>query len=265
MNDHSLLVSSSAPRVSFFDVGKGDCILVQSGGTSILIDTGYDKTVDAVVSRLRLCGVQCIEHLILTHYDRDHVGGVGGIARAFKVGTVFLPGYVGSDKNYHTLTQTIEGLKLNARPTTGEQHIAFGEYTLSLYPSTVAYVPGSKGKEGNDNDMSLVAAFSGNGHSYLFAGDMEKEGIEAYLKRALGRFDVVKMPCHGRRFSSTDEFIGDTRPGIAVITDSEDEPADKKTLKQLKEAGAEVYRTSVHGTIVVQAEKAGCYSVSVTT
>ena len=61
--------------VSFIDVGKGDCILLQSGQSAALIDTGYDRTSGEVISFLRKKGVGHLEFLIITHYDRDHVGG----------------------------------------------------------------------------------------------------------------------------------------------------------------------------------------------
>ena len=66
-------------RVSFIDVGKGDCILLQSGQSAALIDTGYDRTSNGVLSFLRGRGVDRLEFLIITHYDRDHVGGIRAI------------------------------------------------------------------------------------------------------------------------------------------------------------------------------------------
>jgi beta-lactamase superfamily II metal-dependent hydrolase len=60
----------------------------------------------------------------------------------------------------------------------------------------VTYVPGGKGEEGNDNDLSLVAALTSGNDSYLFTGDLQKDGIEAYLEHSLGQFDVLKVPHH---------------------------------------------------------------------
>ena len=63
-------------RMTTVDVGKGDCILVQAGASSVLIDTGYENTSSKVVSYLRGQGVSRIDYLVVTHYDRDHVGGL---------------------------------------------------------------------------------------------------------------------------------------------------------------------------------------------
>ena len=248
-------------RVSVIDVGKGDCILLQSGSSAALIDSGYADTANKVLSYLRAQGVKNLDFIVLTHYDRDHIGGVGPIAEELPVGEVYLPGYEGSDKNYRTLMAAIERLGLSTRQVTKDLSLKLGDAKLDLFPSSVKYVPGKGGDEGNDNDMSLVASLISGNDSYLFAGDLEKEGIEAYLDKRHGHFDVLKMPHHGQRCSLTDELLEDVQPKIAVITDSSDDPADKKTLKLLDEIGADTYSTSKSGTIVIQGDGAGNYSV----
>ncbi|MBQ9006069.1 MAG: MBL fold metallo-hydrolase, partial [Atopobiaceae bacterium] len=60
-------------RVSFVDVGKGACILLQAGGAAALIDTGYEESADEVVDYLRAQGVGRLSWVVVTHYDRDHV------------------------------------------------------------------------------------------------------------------------------------------------------------------------------------------------
>ena len=249
--------------VSFIDVGKGDCILLQAGDSAALIDAGFDDTSDAVLSYLRACGIDHLDYLVITHYDKDHVGGLRAIGTAVPIGKLYLPGYEGSDKNYRTLKDAIGSLGLASQQVVAELPLPLGDAVLSLFPSDVDYVPGRGGSEGNDNDVSLVASLTCGGDSYLFAGDLEKEGIATYLALGgHGRFDVLKVPHHGQKSSYTDEFLDDVRPQIAIITDSADDPADRKTLKMLDEIGADTYRTSTSGTIVVEGDGAGNYSVS---
>ena len=249
-------------RVSFIDVGKGDCVLLQSGASAALIDAGYSDTADKVLSYLSACGVKTLDFLIITHYDKDHIGGVGAIGEELAIGTVYLPGYEGSDKHYLALMAEIERLGLSTQRVTQEFSLELGDAVIDVFPSGVTYVPGVDGDEGNDNDMSIVASLASGNDSYLFAGDLEKEGLAAYLDERHGRFDVLKVPHHGRKCALTDEFLEDVQPKIAVITDSIDDPADKKTLKLLDEIGADIYRTSDSGTIAVQSDGTGNYSVS---
>ena len=249
-------------RVTCIDVGKGDCILVQAGSSAVLIDTGYQSTAGEVLEVLHEQGVGHLDATILTHYDRDHVSGLAAIAEVLTPGTVYLPGYAGSDKNYKSTMETVDDLGLAAQRVTTEVQLALGEGRLTIYPSSVAYVPGAGGDEGNDNDASLVVTLTCGDDSYLFAGDLEKEGIEAYLRAGYGGFDVIKMPHHGEGEGNTDVLIDDVQPSIALITDSTDDPADKKVLKLLKKQGGDTYRTSECGTIVIESNGTGAYEVS---
>jgi beta-lactamase superfamily II metal-dependent hydrolase len=249
-------------RVSCIDVGKGDCILVQAGQKAVLIDTGYEDTGNEVLTYLGNQGVQRLDVLILTHYDKDHIGGPRPIAGVVTVDQVLLPGYVGADKNYKTTVAAVDDLGLAVQPVTEELTIALGEARMSVYPPGVAYVSDAHGDEGNDNDASLVVALRCGNDSYLFVGDLEEEGIDAYLAAGLGHFDVLKMPHHGEKASNIDELLDDVQPEIALITDGADDPADKKTLKALKKHDVDTYQTSVDGTIVVESDGTGSYEVT---
>ena len=249
-------------RVTCIDVGKGDCILLQSGASVVLIDTGYQETADEVLSCLAKRGVGRLDALVLTHYDKDHVGGLRAIAEALEVGAVYLPSYEGADKNYAMTMEAVEDLGLGGERVTAERSLRLGDARLTIYPSGVAYVDDANGDEGNDNDASLVATLTCGDDSYLFAGDLEEDGIDAYLAAGHGHFDVIKMPHHGEKGGNVDELIDSVEPRIALITDSADDPADKKTLKLLKKRDVDTYRTSDCGTIVVEGDGSGGYAVS---
>lgn len=262
MNTTSSSASTGTICVSVIDVGKGDCILVQVGETAVLIDTGYAETSGKVLSYLRNQGVTHLESLVITHYDADHIGGVRDIGKELSIGMVYLPGYEGTDKNYRALVAALADTKLSAQQVSGQLKLAVGNASMRLFPSSVSYSPGKKGEEGNDNDMSLVAELHYGDDSYLFASDIEKDGIEAFLQANHGQFDVLKVPHHGNKSPLSDELFESVQPQIAIITDSADEPADKKTLKLLAQNGATAYCTSTSGTVVVQSDGAGHYTVA---
>lgn len=249
-------------RVSCIDVGKGDCILVQEGTAAALIDTGHKETTDEVLAYLEQQGVVRLDALVLTHYDKDHVGGLRSIAGAVRVDRVYLPAYVGADRNYKMTVATVDDLDLEVQLVEEELALELDEAQMTVYPSRVAYVRGSNGDEGNDNDASLVLALRCGHDSYLFAGDLEEEGIDAYLSAEDGCFDVLKMPHHGEKSANTDSLIDAVQPKVALITDGEGDPADKKVLKLLTKAGVDTYRTSADGTIVVESDGSGSYVVS---
>lgn len=249
--------------VTCINVGKGDCVLVQAGSATALIDAGYEETADDVLSYLESQNVEHIDAMVITHYDRDHIGGIRKIGEGVDVGIVYLPGYEGSDKNYRMCISSVEALDVPTKRVTKELSLDMEGACLTVYPSGVAYEPATdKGKEGNDNDASLVATLTNGADSYLFAGDLEEDGVDAYLAANHGRFDVLKIPHHGRYSSNTSDFIDDVCPQIAVITDAKKDSADKKVLKLLKAADVKTYRTSADGTVCVESDGSGSYAVS---
>ena len=255
-------LATTGIRVSCIDVGKGDCILVQAGASAVLIDTGYQDTASAVRSYLQEQGVARLDAVILTHYDKDHVSGLRSLAEAVPIEVVYLPSYEGADKNYTTTMAAIDDLGLAARRVTEELVLELDRARMVVYPSGVSYVPDANGDEGNDNDASLVVTLTCGNDSYLFAGDLEEEGVDAFLEKGLRHFDVLKMPHHGEKSASSDELIDAVGPRIVLITDSADDPADKKVLKLLEKADVDIRRTSTDGTIVVESDGAGGYEVT---
>ena len=255
-------VSPEGVRVSFIDVGKGDCILVQSGNAAGLIDTGYANTANETVSYLRKQGVTKLGFVVITHYDRDHIGGLKTLGKAFSIESLFLPDYAGADKNYQLLIGAIKELRLIPESVRTAKKLQLGNANVTILPSGIAYDPRAKGDEGNDNDLSLIATLNHGADSFIFTGDLESDGIEELLTMKLGTFDILKMPRHGQKTPNTDELIESINPKVAVITDDEDDPANKKVLKILAEADVKTYRTSIDGTVMVCGNGTGSYSIT---
>lgn len=234
-------------RVTFIDVGKGDCILIEKGSSAVLIDAGYSDTAPEVIAFLQNRELTALDCMIITHYDKDHVGGASQIAEAFPIGEIYLPDYEPDSVHFENLMNVIAERKLNARCVTEDVSFVLEDTAYSIYASELTYDP----EDGNDNDVSLVVSAEYGGDSFLFPGDLEKKGIKAFLAAEHGTFDVVKMPHHGKKEKNSDDFLDSTAPKIAVITDSEDRPAEDDLLDLLDSAGAEIFRTAENGTIVI--------------
>ena len=248
-------------RVIFLDVGKGDCVLIAGADSCVLIDTGYANTAPEVAASLRRAGADHLDVMIITHYDKDHAGGAKALIESFPVGRVYLPGYEGDGSYYSVIEYALRRAGVPAEKVTEDISFTLSGVRYEIFATALSYIPGEGKKEGNDNDVSLVVAMHRDADSFLFAGDIEKDGIAGYLAAGHGTYDVVKMPHHGQKESNSDDFIGQVRPRIAVITDSWDDPANKKVLRLLEAAGAEIYRTSECGDITVSCTGNGTYDV----
>ncbi|MCR5123110.1 MAG: MBL fold metallo-hydrolase [Ruminococcus sp.] len=248
----------SALTVTFIDVGKGDCILAECGGCTLMIDTGFSETAENVLAHLSDHGIKKLDAMIITHYDKDHVGGAAEIAESIPVSQIYLPDYKGRGSEYKSLVKVINKNGISANTVSQDTVFSLGGVEYTVLASDIAY--DSSGKEGNDNDVSLVVSAVHGNDSYLFAGDIEKDGIKSLLNKLERKYDVLKMPHHGRKAGNTEKLIAAVGAKIAVITDSEDDPADKKVLSLLSET--EVLRSAVSGDITIESRGNGEYGVS---
>ena len=245
--------------VTFIDVGKGDCIVISCGESTLMIDTGYDSTSESVLEHLKQMEIDHLDKLIVTHYDKDHAGGAAKIIGSVPVSEIYLPGYEsGSSVCKEVISASEKGG--NSAKVTEDVSFTLGTAEFAVYAADIEYTSGGSKKDGNDNDVSLVVSAVNGKDSYLFAGDIEKPGIKSFLNKCGRSFDVIKMPHHGKKESNTDKLIDTVKPKKAVITDSADEPADKKTLSLLE--NADVYRSSVSGDITIESSGNGKYKVT---
>lgn len=107
----------------------------------------------------------------------------------------------------------------------------------------------------NLNDVSIVAKVNYNQVSFLFTGDAETGAEEEMISRGANlRSTVLKVGHHGSRTSTSPAFLGVVSPAVAVImlgADNKYGHPHPETLNQLAAAGVEVYRTDLHGTIII--------------
>ena len=243
----------------FFDVGKGDCILFSSGDSHVLLDTGFEETAGGILSALKERGIWELDAMIITHYDKDHVGGAARIAGEIPAEMIYLPDYAGEEDKCGDLLRLIEKKNLPSMPVSSRQEVKLGRTLLDIAPALIPYDEEKK----NDNDASLIIEVIDGEDSWFLPGDIEEEATALWLSSASREYDILKMPHHGKKEKSSKELIEAVSPRIAVITDGEERPASDKILKRLTKNGAEVYSTYINGTITVTGDGTGQYHVSV--
>lgn len=231
----------------FFDVGKGDCILFTCGESHVMIDAGYEETSDDIIKELRKRDVDSLDALIITHYDKDHVGGAAEIASAFPVDMIYMPDYVGEADKCGDFLELINSENLPHTRVTSTEAFDADRAAFKVHPALVAYDP----VIANDNDASLIVEVFCGDDQWLLPGDIEEEAIDAWLETNQQEYDVLKYPHHGKKESNASDFISNVSPKITVITDSTEKHAAKKVLKMLDESEVDVYRSSEDGTITI--------------
>lgn len=227
-------------KVTFFDVGKGDAILIETREHTLLIDAGYDKTYGVIQDYFKEQEIEKLDYLVITHFDKDHVGGADRVINGFDVGEILQPDYESDGGQYQEYRAVLDQKGLRPVLVTKSMEFTLDGADFYIYP------PQKKSYEEEDNDFSLTVSMTYGEKRFLFAGDCEEERLNELLEQTEFDLshDVLKVPHHGKKEDNSKEFLERVAPEAAVITCSKEEPASDKIYNTLKELGAEVYLTS---------------------
>lgn len=227
-------------KVTFFDVGKGDAILIETANSRMLIDSGYDNTSRVILDYLKNQETAKLDYMVITHFDKDHVGGADRILDAVEVDTVLQPDYRSEGGQFAEYCAVMEQKGIQPEIVTETMRFSMDGADILIYP------PQKKEYEEEDNDFSLVISMTYRGNSFLFAGDSEKVRLQELLEQTEFELshDVLKVPRHGKKEKNSEEFLAAVSPKAAVITCSEEMMPDKKILDILEKQGTKVYQTT---------------------
>ena len=227
-------------KVTFFDVGKGDAILVETKGHTMMIDAGYDDTYKVIKDYLSRQGIQKLDYLVITHFDKDHVGGADHVINNFAVETILQPDYQSDAGQYLEYCAVLERKGIQPDLVTDSMQFVLDGAEFYVFP------PQEESYKEEDNDFSLVISMAYGEKSFLFAGDSEKVRIGELLeqKEFVLSHDLLKVPHHGKKEDNSKEFFEAVAPEIAVITCSDEQPASNKVYDMLEGLGTKIYLTS---------------------
>lgn len=203
------------------NVRKADALLLRSGESAYLIDTGTEESFARLYSVLKREGIDRLTGVIITHTDKDHAGGIAQLVDSdIEIENVYASAYY--NKKKESKHPAVKALKGTGRSVV---FLASGD-ELPLDGGSLK-VLGPLEKDGEkENNNSLVLLAEGGGGSMLLAGDMEFPEEDSLLKAGLiPHADVLKVGNHGEDDATSNALIAAIRPSLAVIsTNTDDEP-----------------------------------------
>lgn len=199
-----------AARLTLLDVGQGLAVVVETARETLLFDAGPAWGTDAdaggriVVPFLRAAGVRRLSALVVSHDDRDHTGGVGSVLAQVPVDRVLTP-----------LPPTHPLLAGRAIP---ERCVAGLQWEWSGVNFELLHPPAEGGATG-DNATSCVLRVTAGGHGVLIPADIEAASERALLSSGVDlSADLLVVPHHGSKTSSTAAFLAAVRPRLALAS-----------------------------------------------
>lgn len=269
----------SSTKVTFINVGQGDCILIEMPNRKqvIMIDTGgllrFDQEIwkqsnepyeigrQVVLPLLKGKGINTIDTLVITHADADHMEGAEEVLRGVRVREIHItPGSAEQDI-MHDLWGEVE-----------RQHIPIyekmaGDLIPSEYFIFQYLYPFDETYEGNND--SLVLSMRNNDFHGLFIGDLEEQGeldLVKYYSMAIQHLDLLKIGHHGSKTSSNERFLQLAQPRLSIIQAGYENRyghPHPDVIERLENLHIPYLQTGADGTIEVKISKEGELSVSI--
>ena len=230
-------------RVEFFALDKADAILITTpDGQRVLIDAGTNKDGKQLVKRFAQEGIDSLDALIVTHFDKDHVGGADRILESVRVARVIMPQYEKESSQYDSFLLALKksaGTQADALPARAQFALPLsGDLTLTVTAAHETYYG-----EDEENDFSLCVRLAYGDTRFLFPGDAEDARQTELMEEGDIACDVLKVPHHGRMHDASYAFLRAASPAIAFVPDGEEEPASPVLIALLDELGAKIWCT----------------------
>lgn len=242
-------------NVTFFDVGEGDAIFIETPQRhQILIDGGPDVTILEKLAKEMPFWDRTIDLVILTHPERDHLAGLIEVLKSYQVKNILWTGVIAESLVFKEWLKRIklEGAKIYLAKA--GQKVRAGE-CLFFILSPFENLENQKVK--HLNDTSIVTKFYCQKKAFFFAGDIfqdqEEKIIENYNKKDLDS-DILKVAHHGSKSSTSQEFLEIVSPEIAVISVGKNNYGHphQEVLEKLERIGAQILRTDREGDIKIK-------------
>lgn len=245
-------VKDDALTVVSVDVGQGAATLLHSRGVTALVDCGshYSQRGSgaSVADAMDTYGWETVDYLVLTHYHRDHAGGLHELLSRTTVGKLILPWETEEEKS----DLSREVLELAQRYGVAVEYIydlttvALGKAMLTIYPQLT---------HGEVNEEGLAVLCSVGEVDALLTGDMgtatEKLLIETY---DLPDIEVLFVAHHGSKYSTSYRLLRTVTPEVGIISVGENSYGHptEDAMERMSYYGMELYRTDWQGNILIQ-------------
>lgn len=248
------------------DVGLGESILIEApGGMRMLIDGGgsykgeYDTGRSILTPVLLARKIRTIDYAINTHPHGDHVGGLFYIMKNFTVRRFVIGKYFVNEEKFLDIMNVARTKGIPVGRWEAGDHFTFNGMDIDvLNPDRTTTIE-------NPNNASIVLKVLYGKTSFLLTGDIESEVEQKLILSGLvSKADVLKVPHHGSKYSSSDYFLNAVKPDLAIMSVGSGIKGlpGEEAMERYKRLSIPLLRTDKNGLIRVcsDGQKIYCYT-----
>lgn len=231
-------------KIYFFNAGKADAILISKNNKYIMIDTGDESLSDEILEYFEKNNITRLEYLIITHFDKDHVGSASSIVDNIEIGEVLQSNSPKDSEYYANYLTSLSNKSITPITVNGNYELSFEDLKILVNGPETTY------EKNESNNSSLIVSITYNESSFLFMGDSENDRISDYISSNTNNYDFIKIPYHGNYLKKLDNLLDVINAKYGVMTCSTDEGCEDKTLEILSNYNIKYYMTK-NGSISV--------------
>jgi competence protein ComEC len=238
-------------EIDFFDVGQGDGIFIEIGdGKQMLVDGGPSNMILEKLGKEMRFYDRYIDLIVLTHPEYDHINGLIEVIRRYNIGAIIATGVVRETNAYKEWVKIIEQKNIPIYIAQLGGQIDFGNNIKMdiLYPFESLV-----GQEvSNTNNSSIVGKLVYKDFELLLTGDIEKSVERKLINSNINlQADVLKVPHHGSKSSSTEEFLKAVDSVLNIIQAGKDNKYGHPHEEVLARMAKDVFVTGKDGDLEV--------------
>ena len=227
-------------EIYFFNAGKADAILITHNEKHILVDTGEESFGDDILDYLLNHDINRLDYLIITHFDKDHVGGAKTIIDNIEIGGVFETNYVKESEYYWKYKNALSDKDIIPVQVETNYNLPFENYNgfkMSIEGPQKIY------DSNESNNSSLIVSIVYNNTKFLLTGDIQNARIKDFVSSNQETYDFIKIPYHGRYQNRLDDLLDNVKPKYGVMTCSQTEGCESGTIEVLASKNIKYYMT----------------------
>lgn len=234
-------------KIYFFNAGKADAIVLSKNGKYIMIDTGEASLSSEILDYFEKNNITKLDYLIITHFDKDHVGSASSVIKEIEIGEVLESNVPKESEYYNAYLDALNSKNISPKTVSGNYEIYLDDIKLNINGPDKIY------DKNESNNSSLIVSFKYNEKSFLFMGDAENARIKDFLSSNNLTFDFIKIPYHGNYQKRLEELLSEVKSSYAVITCSNNEGAENDVLSLLNKYNVKYFLTK-NGDITVTSD-----------